>query len=36
MKYLFILDPFEKLHLEADTSLLLMNEALRRGREVYS
>ena len=36
MKYLFILDQFEKLHLEADTSLLLMNEALRRGGEVYS
>ena len=36
MKFLFILDPFEKLHLEADTSLLLMNEALRRGCEVCS
>ena len=36
MKYLFILDPFEKLHLDADTSLLLMNEALRRNCEVYS
>ncbi len=36
MKYLFILDSFEKLHLEADTSLLLMNEALRRGEKVYS
>jgi glutathione synthase len=36
MKQLYILDPFEKLHLEADTSLLLMNEALRRNCEVYS
>lgn len=36
MRYLFILDPFDKLHLEADTSLLLMNEALRRGFDVYS
>jgi len=36
MKYLFILDPFEKLYLEADSSLLLMNEALRRENEVYS
>jgi len=36
MKYLFILDQFEKLHLSADTSLLLMNEALRRDCEVFS
>lgn len=36
MRYLFILDPFEKLHLEVDSSLLLMNEALHRGEEVYS
>ena len=36
MKQLYILDPFEKLHLDADTSLLLMNEALRRNCEVYS
>jgi len=36
MKYLFILDPFERLHLEADSSLLLMNEALSRDCEVYS
>jgi glutathione synthase len=36
MKQLYILDPFEKLHLAADTSLLLMNEAIRRDCEVYS
>lgn len=36
MKQLYILDPFEKLHLDADTSLLLMNEALRRDCQVYS
>ncbi len=35
-KTLWILDPLEKLRLEADTSILLMNEALRRGWEVYS
>ncbi|MDP8214310.1 MAG: hypothetical protein RAO92_07040 [Candidatus Euphemobacter frigidus] len=36
MKQLYILDPFEKLHITSDTSILLMNEALHRGHEVYS
>lgn len=36
MKYLFILDPFLELHLATDTSLLLMNEAIRRECEVFS
>ncbi|MFH1038138.1 MAG: hypothetical protein V1789_05655 [PVC group bacterium] len=36
MRQLYILDPFEKLHIENDTSILLMNEAIRRGIEVHS
>ncbi len=36
LKSLWILDPFEKLRIEADTSVLLMNEALRQGWEVSS
>lgn len=35
-KFLFIIDPFSRLHLEKDTSLLLINEAIRRGYRVYS
>lgn len=35
-KQLYIIDPFEKLHLEQDTSVLLINETVRRGEEVYS
>lgn len=33
---LWILDPFEKLRIEDDTSILLMNEALRQDWSVYS
>lgn len=36
LKSLWILDPFKKLRIEADTSVLLMNEALRQGWEVSS
>ncbi len=36
LKSLWILDPFEKLRIEADTSVLLMNEALRQGWDVAS
>ncbi len=35
-KQLYIIDPFEKLQIERDTSVLLINEAVRRGDEVYS
>lgn len=33
---LWVLDPWEQLRIEADTSVLLMNEALRQGWTVYS
>ena len=36
MKQLFVMDPFAKLHIEVDTSVLIINEAVRRGHEVYS
>jgi len=36
LKSLWILDPFDRLRIEADTSVLLMNEALRQGWEVHS
>lgn len=36
LKSLWIIDPFAKLRIEADTSILLMNEALRQGWSVYS
>jgi len=34
-KLLFIMDPYEKLNLETETSLLLMQELLERGKHVY-
>lgn len=36
IKQLFIIDPFENLHIEKDTSTLLMNESIKRNHEVYS
>jgi len=35
-KFLFIIDPFSRLHLEKDTSVLMINEALRRGYQTYT
>jgi glutathione synthase len=34
-KFLFIMDPFETLNLETETSLLLMQELIERGQSVY-
>ncbi len=34
-RFLFIMDPFETLNLETETSLLLMEELLKRQQEVY-
>lgn len=36
IKQLFIIDPFEKLCIKNDTSILLMNEVLRKNQQVYS
>ncbi len=35
-KHLFILDTFEKLHIDDDTSLYLMEQLMKKGDEVYS
>ena len=35
VKFLFIMDPYEKLNLETETSLLLMQELIERGQGVY-
>jgi len=35
MKHLFVMDPFERVHPQKDTTYLLIREALRRGHEVY-
>jgi glutathione synthase len=34
-KILFIMDPFESLNLETETSLVLMQELIERGQDVY-
>ena len=34
-KFLFIMDPFETLNLETETSLLLMQDLIERGHSVY-
>ena len=34
-KFLFVMDPYEKLNLETETSLLLMQELIERGQGVY-
>ena len=34
-KFLFLMDPYETLNLETETSLLLMQELIRRGHSVY-
>ena len=34
-KFLFVMDPFETLNLETETSLLLMQDLLERGQDVY-
>ena len=35
LKFLFLMDPFETLNLETETSLLLMDELKGRGHDVY-
>lgn len=34
-KFLFVMDPYETLNLETETSLLLMQELIRRGQAIY-
>jgi len=34
-KFLFVMDPYETLNLETETSLLLMQELIERGQRVY-
>ena len=34
-KFLFVMDPYETLNLETETSLLLMQELIERGQGVY-
>ena len=34
-KFLFIMDPYETLNLETETSLLLMQELIDRGQAVF-
>ena len=34
-KFLFVMDPFETLNLETETSLVLMQELIERGQDVY-
>jgi len=34
-KFLFVMDPYETLNLETETSLLLMQELIERGQSVY-
>jgi len=34
-KFLFVMDPFETLNLETETSLILMQDLIERGHEVY-
>lgn len=35
IKQLFIIDPLDKLNVQKDTSILIMNEALKRGHKIY-
>jgi glutathione synthase len=35
IRHLFIIDPFEKLNIDFDTSLLIINECFQRGHEVF-
>ncbi len=34
-KFLFVMDPFETLNLETETSLVLMQDLIERGQRVY-
>jgi len=34
-KFLFVMDPFESLNLETETSLILMQELIERGQRVF-